>query len=114
MERTKGKKNEIYNDRIDAVKDLKAKSLRPSSSGMREPGGGGAAVGQLASTTWKLWGAPPPNFGLSMSFIFFLHVNLGLSSKNSGSNLDFLVLSRGYLPWTSGDVCPPPPPPTSK
>ena len=44
-------------------------------AGTREPGGG--QWGQLAPTTLKLWA--PPNFGLSMSFFFFVR-------KNSGPN----------------------------
>ena len=50
-----------------------------------ETGGGGVA-GALAPPTFEPEGRrrpPPPNFGLSMSFIFvlFLHMNFGPSQK---------------------------------
>ena len=50
-------------------------------------GNGGGAVGETCPHNLGAVGAPPPSFGLSMSFIFtfglFLHVNLGLSPQKS-------------------------------
>ena len=51
--------------------------------------GGGGEVGATFPTTLKLWGRrpPPPNVGLSISFIFilvFFHMNLDLSQTIVG------------------------------
>ena len=68
--------------------DCDDRGERPTT-GTREPGRGGGQWGQLAPTTWKLWGHRPLNFGLLMSLFLFLFVfarELGALPKNSGSH----------------------------
>ena len=56
--------------------------------------------GQLAPTTWKLWGAAPQLWTVNVVhfyFVCFCTWNLGLSQKNSGAKSgEFLDLDRGY------------------
>ena len=64
----------------------------------------GGQWGQLAPTTWKLWGRRPQLWTVNVVHFYFLFVfvpvNLGLSQKIVGQNREFLVLGSGYLgPW---------------
>ena len=65
--------------------------------------GGGGKWGQLAPTTWKLWGAappPPPTLVCQCSSFLFLFVfarELRSLPKKWAKFGEFLVLSRGYL-----------------
>ena len=54
-----------------------------ASSGSGQGRGSRGQCGQLAFTTWKLWGRPQLSTVNVVHFYFclFLHVNLGLSKK---------------------------------
>ena len=54
------------------------------------------AVGATCPHNFEAVGALPPNFELSISFIFF-HLNLGLSPKIVDKIREFLILGRSYL-----------------
>ena len=70
--------------------DCELRAHAPATAALRDAGAGGGGVGSGDNLPPQLGScggaAPPPNFGLSMSFIFFvLSRELG-SPKNSGSN----------------------------